>query len=169
MARRRMLAPIHTIKHFVARSNTGTTPGGLANLVIAEAKVAPAAALTSDVLEGSIIKAVHVEMWCAHNSAVGNSSQITFIVEKVPAGQAAANATQLLNLQAYPNKKNIFYTFQGITPNTQTSNPIPLIRDWLLIPKGKQRMGFGDKLVLSFTVVSETTQTCGMTIYKEYR
>ncbi len=168
--RRRMLAPINTIKHFVARTATVTAANTIANLVVADASIAPASANTNDVLEGAIIKAVRIELWMALvQSTVTNTSQATFIVEKVPAGQTPATVAQLLNLQAYPNKKNILYTFQGLAPNAVVANPIPFLREWVLIPKGKQRFGLGDSLVLSFVSVAQAVETCGMFIYKEHR
>jgi len=168
--RKRMVAPIHSIKHFVARTATVTLAGVADNLTVAEAVVAPASALTLEVLEGSTLRAVRIELWFSISpSQLQNTSQSTFIVEKVPAGQSPATLTQLLNLQAYPNKKNVLYTFQGLSPNQRNANPMPFLREWVLIPKGKQRFGLGDKLVLSFVSVSQDLTTCGMFIYKEYR
>ncbi len=168
--RRKMAAPIVSIKHFVARTNTGTALGVAANLDVIEAVAALASATTTEVIEGASIRAVRIELWFAIAPAAPEaSSQVTFIIEKVPAGQTPATLTNLLNLQAYLNKKNILYTFQGLAPNLRQSNPVPFIREWVLIPKGKQRFGLGDKLVLSFVSVSQAIQTCGMFIYKEYR
>ncbi len=170
MARRRMLAPINSIKHFVPRTNTSQAIGSVVNLVIADAVSAPASTNTFDVIEGAIIKAVRCEMWIAQGLASGTLTQAVVIVEKVPANQNGATVTNLLNLQAYDNKKNILYTFQGMIGSVESGNqPIPSIREWVLIPKGKQRFGRGDRLIMSITTVSQIMNTCGMFIYKEYR
>ncbi len=170
MRHRRMLAPINTNKHFVARTNTTIAAGGIANLTIASAVVAPASSNTFDVTEGAVIKAVHIEMWINGSGAAASSTQAIIIVEKVPAGQVSVTVAQIVNLQAYPNKKNILFTFQGVLGMQRDGqSAIAPIRDWLLIPKGKQRFGFGDKLIISISSLTTTLQSCGMFIYKEYR
>jgi len=170
MAHKRMLAPINSIKHFVARTNTDIVSGAVVNLVIATAVAAPASAATNEVVEGSIIKAISPEMWLANSGSTNGSTQVTAIIEKIPAQAALPTVTNLLNLQAYPNKKNIFYTFQGVLMSAIDGNgQLAISRGWLLIPKGKQRMGLGDRLVMSITPVSRNCRSCGMFIYKEYR
>ncbi len=171
MRHRRMLAPINTIKHFVPRTATNTAAGAIAALVVIDAVVAPASSNTFDVNEGAIIKAVWIEFWIANTEASGaGNTQATAIVEKVPSNQASVTASQIVNLQAYPNKKNILFTFQGvITPSAAGAGSMSVLRQWLLIPKGKQRFGLGDRLVLSFHPVIDAVTSCGMFIYKEYR
>ncbi len=125
---------------------------------------------TEDVVEGAVIKAVHIEMWFSSTATSGQSGECQMIVEKVPAGQTPATSAQLLNLQAYPNKKNIFFTFQGNIAGLSTGHqPVPVLRNWLLIPKGKQRFGLGDSLVMSMINITQTLVTCGIIIYKEYK
>jgi len=170
MARRRMLAPINTIKHFVARTNTTVLTGVVANVIIADAAVAPASTNTFDVLEGSVLKAVHIEFWIVNGSASNQNTQLTLIVEKIPANGTPPTVANMLNLQAYTNKKNILFTFQGnLQSALDGAGLMAPIRDWILIPKGKQRMGLGDSIVLSILPVAADISTCGMFIYKEYR
>ncbi len=171
MARhRRMLAPINTNKHFIARTNLSVASGAIANVVIADAVVAPAATNTFDVVEGAVIKAVHIELWISQSGLTNTSAQCTIIVEKVPSNQAPVTFAQIANLQSYPNKKNILFTYQGVSAaQLDGSNAVSPIRDWLLIPKGKQRFGFGDRLIISIAAIGQPFQTCGMFLYKEYR
>jgi len=138
--------------------------------VIATAVAAPASAATNEVLEGSIIKAINPQMWLANSGATNGSTQVVTIIEKIPAQAALPTITNMLNLQAYPNKKNIFNTFQGVLMSALDGNgQVPVTGGWLLIPKGKQRMGLGDRLVMSIHTVSRNCRSCGMFIYKEYR
>ncbi len=170
MARRRMLAPINSIKHFIPRTNTQSASNVVVNLDIADAVAAPASATTTQVLEGAVLKAAHVEMWVVSGGASDTVTTVIVTVEKLPAGATPPTVTNMLNLQAYQNKKNIFYTFQGlVAASINGSNPVATIRDWILIPKGKQRFGLGDKLIISIYTLGTTLQTCGMFIYKEYR
>ncbi len=171
MARhRRMLAPINSIKHFIARPRADTTAASVTNLVVAEAAAAPASAATIEVLEGSIIKAVWIELWILTAGASGSSAQVTITLEKISSNGTPPTFTQMLNLQAYPNKKNILFTHQGVQETTlDGSNSVPIMRQWFLIPKGKQRMGLGDSINLNIAAVAENLTSCGMFIYKEYR
>ena len=82
----------------------------------------------------------------------------------------APNATlsDITSMNSYANKKNILYTTQGVLGDTN-SNPIPAMRGWFKIPKGKQRFGLGDKLNLNITsLTADGMENCGIFIYKEY-
>jgi len=169
MKHRRMAAPINSTKHFIPKTDGNTSTGVIANLVIANAVAAGAVTNVEDVVEGSVIRAVHVELWMINVGSPNTTTQVVMILEKIPAGQTSPLVTNILNLQSYQNKKNILFTFQGNLANIEAgSNPISPLRDWVLIPKGKQRFGLGDRLVLSFLPVSQGLATCGMFIYKEY-
>ena len=165
-----MLAPIQSIKHYVQFASATITEGtvGLRELVEA-VSVAAVGAATDEVEEGSVVKAVFVELWLSANGTSGQTSQFTLIVEKIPAGQDSATFTQMNNLGAYPNKKNILYTTHGILGSAVNGPTVPLIRNWVLIPKGKQRMGLGDVLAMTIAAGAEPMQNCGFTTYKEYK
>ncbi len=72
------------------------------------------------------------------------------------------------NLMVYPNKKNILFYSQGVIGDLTTQS-IPVVRNWFLIPKGKQRMGLGDKIVETLTATAAVIQNCGFSTYKEYK
>ncbi len=168
---RRMLAPISSIKHYVHRTNTALASGAVQNHVLVDAvSVAAAGGNAQDVTEGSVVKAVHLGHWVLTDGLTDTNTAFTAIVEKVVANQTAATAAQLANLGSYPNKKNIFYSFQG---NLQAAvdgvAPLQFVGGWLLIPKGKQRFGAGDSLVLSMTPAGQQVAICGLTTYKEYQ
>ncbi len=132
--------------------------------------VASAGSNTRDVEEGALVKAIFCEMWLSNNGAAGVTGQFTLIVEKKPAGATAITVAQMANLSAYPNKKNILYTTQGIIGTSASGPTVPVIRNFILIPKGKQRMGLGDQMILTISNISgETLQRCGFFTYKEYK
>ncbi len=134
-----------------------------------DAVVAPATTLASDVKEGSIVKAIHLEYWIGNFSATTVSAQFVAVMEKVPANQAGVTFAQITNLGAYLNKKNILWTSQGVlSPSIDGGITIPVIRDWLKVPKGKQRMGQGDRLIFSIAAIGGILRECGLTTYKEY-
>ena len=118
-----------------------------------------------DVREGCSIKAVYVEIWLLAGSQQPGS--ITVTIEKVVADATAMTFAQSALLNVYPNKKNIYYSTQGLTPDAN-GNPIPFLRQWIKIPKGKQRFGLGDSLVMNLSANLENITHCGLMIYKEY-
>jgi len=117
---------------------------------------------------GAIIKAVFVEIW-----VIGSSSQPvvqTLTVEKVPSGAPNMTQPQGQLMNDYNNKKNILYSTQGIVGDAN-SNPIPVIRQWVKVPKSKQRFGQGDSIVINISAIGEVDQDleiCGLSIFKEY-
>ncbi len=170
MARhRRMLAPINSIKHYVGQPRAVIGVGASLSLEIADVVNAPVSSTREKITIGSMIKAIHVEMWILGGGATNTSSTFVMIVEKIPSGQADPTFADMLNLGGYNNKKNILYTTEGIIgSNVDGTGMIPIIRDWMLIPKGKQRMGQGDRLVLTLATVEQSLVICGIFTYKEY-
>ncbi len=165
--RRRMVAPINTVKHYVQFENATINDGAIRANAISDAVIAPAATNTRDVREGAIVKAIFVEIWIKSNASAGTDTKFQFALEKVPTGAAAVTFTQLNNLQAYDNKKNILFYSQGVIGDL-TTNSIPIVRNWFKIPKGKQRQGLGDRLVITTSSTGAIVQHCGFSTYKEY-
>ncbi len=161
-----MRPPINSEKHIHPRSlstvaeNTATT----FQVVIADAD----ATLSNQVRVGAVVKAVYCEIW-----VIGSSAQPVFqilTIEKISSGGPQPTSAQMSALHNYPNKKNILFTSQGLVGDSN-SNPIPLYRDWIKIPKGKQRFGLGDSLVFTIAARGEANndvEVCGIFIFKEY-
>ncbi len=170
MARhRRMLAPINTVKHYVHRTNVSIASGAVNANTLVDAVVAPATANAFEVKEGAVVKAVHLEYWVIGSGTTGNTSQFMGILEKVPVNSASVTSAQILNLGAYPNKKNILYSTQGVIGQAVDGQAgVPIIRDWALIPKGKQRFGQTDRLVWTVGAIGASVNLCGLTTFKEY-
>ncbi len=167
MRYRRILSPITTDKHYIPRTNTGVASGAIEVFKIAHANPRGTARTTvDDIEEGSVIRAVHLEFWLNGRGAA-NTTQFVLAIIKVPAGATAPTNSNLFNLQAYENKRNVLYTTQGVLSQTGAQS-VPVLRQWLLIPKGKQRMALEDKLHVCLAVSGETINWCGIAIYKEY-
>ncbi len=156
---------IHTTKHFVQMTLSTVATVTRTSNVLATAVQSTTANLGSEIEEGALVKAVFIELW-----VIGSVSNqfFTIILDKVTGGAALATFTQMTDLFSYPNKKNIFYTTQGLASNDGIAAPIPVIRQWFKIPKGKQRFGLGDTLVLSIASRgSDDIIFCGFSTYKE--
>ncbi len=164
-----MVAPINSIKHYVQQTNLVVASGAISNRFIVVGVVAPATASPGEVIQGAIVKAVYVELWLIGNDSTGVLTSFTLTVEKLSGGQPNQTFTNSQNLSAYPNKKNILYTTQGITSTVvDGANAVPVIRAWIKIPKGKQRIGLGDAIFINVAAVG-VLRICGVYIYKEYR
>ncbi len=165
---RRMLAPINSVKHYVGQPKFSIALGTSLTLEIARTVAAPVSTNREDVSEGSMVKAVHFEYWLIANAGSGNTTQFVMTIEKSPSNAIDPTFADMLNLGGYANKKNILYTTQGIVTSQNVGPAIPVIRDWLKIPKGKQRMGQEDRILISFATVDNPLFICGISTYKEY-
>lgn len=157
---------IHTEKHFVQNPIFTVAAGAITEAVIATSVVVASKDAASEVEEGSTISAVYIEHWVNSNAAAQGS--LVYAFEKRPAGATAMTFTQSNNLGAYPNKKNIFYTTQGLSPS-ESGNPRLAIGGWFKVPKGKQRMGLGDVLTLNISAITGGIEGCGFFLYKEQK
>ncbi len=156
---------IHSVKHIVQAPFSQITTGTAENILIFAGVESTVANAATEVEEGSIVKAVFVEMWL-QNSA--NDGHQVLILEKVEGNNTGATFTELATLFSYHNKKNILFTHEGLSANDGVGNPLPVIRQWVKIPKGKQRFGLGDRMELSISNPSSNNlNRCGVFIFKE--
>ncbi len=156
---------IHSQKHYVQQSRSSQATVSIGIIDIIDSVQSTVANQVDEVVEGANIKAVFVEMWILDSS---NDGSFILSLEKRPSGGNAMTFTQSNALGTYANKKNILYTTQGLSPNNGVGNPIPIIRQWFKIPKGKQRFGLGDRLVLNITNNGlNNLEFCGFFTYKE--
>ncbi len=163
-----MKAPIVSRKHIIQHTQF-TLASGVVRTDDDVHAVAPNAVNTAfEVVEGSVLKAVYVERWLNGDSSVEPGPSFVLIVEKSQSANVEPSFTNMTTLDNYENKKNILYTTQGIL-SSNTGNPTPVVRQWIKIPKSKQRFGLQDKLrVVIAAIGAETLNGCGLTIYKSY-
>jgi len=154
------------VKHYrqITRSQVLATALNTERLAIA---VNPTAAnLESEVAEGSLIKAVYVELWLL---STGNDGSDVVVLSKNADNSAGITFAEAATLFTYTEKKNILFTHQGLSSNDAVGNPIAVMRGWYKIPKSKQRFGLGDVLNLSVgNFGANALDYCGFAIYKEY-
>ncbi len=157
---------IHSTKHYVQISlSTIATSSILTTNVVQGVAVSDKNAV-QEVEEGATVKAIYVELW-----VIGSVSQqfFTIILGKFPSNAPAPSIADMAALGNWDNKKNILYTTQGLASNDGIAGPIPVIRQWFKIPKGKQRFSIQDtiKLVIA-SRGSANLDVCGFMTYKEY-
>ncbi len=156
---------IHSTKHYVQQSRSQVATVALIGIDIIESVEGTVASAVDQVVEGATVKAVFVEMWLLDTA---NDGSFIVSLERIDALASAMNFTQSNALGTYKNKKNILYVTQGLSPNNGVGNPVPIIRQWFKIPKGKQRFGLNDKLKLNITNNGlNDLEFCGFFTYKE--
>ncbi len=148
--------------------NAQIATGNVSSIELVQAVGQTAVTNTTDVVEGSIVKTVYVEMWLKSFAGAGEDVKFQLVLEKLPINSDPITFAQMNNLMNYANKKNILYTSQGVLGDNSTQS-IPITRQWHSIPKGKQRFGLGDELVLTISATSATLQRCGLCIFKEWK
>ncbi len=163
-----MRPPIHSKKHIVQLSQ-GTIAQSVANTeVLIESQELQSTTPTA-VEEGAIVKAVFVEYWLGNASSTVVGSY-TLVIVKVPGGDNRPDTTEMAALHDYTNKKNILFTSQALVPPTD-GGQVMVMKQFFKIPKGKQRFGLGDELLLvvrNNNATSVSINTCGLAVFKEY-
>ncbi len=162
-----MKSPIVSTKHIVQHTQFAVASAAVVTFTEAEGLHIVDVNNQNEVIEGSIIKAVYVEIWLLSSTA--NPASFVMILEKSPANNNNPTFTNMTTLNSYENKKNVLYITQGLVAE-QTGNPTPVFRGWIKIPKGKQRFGYKDEFKVSIAGIGSDSMTgCGMSIYKDYR
>jgi len=161
-----MRAPIHSEKHYHQITLSTATTLSTANSNILDTVHVVDKNISNEVQEGAIVKAIFLELW-----VIGSVSNqfFTIIFGKYPSETDSATFTEMTDLTSWSNKKNILYTTQGLASNDGIASPIPVVRQWFKIPKGKQRCGLGDRYRLQVASRgSDDIIFCGLAIFKEY-
>ncbi len=159
-----MRAPVVAQKHYVQVSLQTVLVGANTVLAIIQGVAQQNVNAATEVTEGSVVKAVYVEMWARTGDTAAGSVLMSLFKAQEDGTMTFAEQIALNN---YNNKKNVLYHTQG-NSNSQSSVATPFIRGWFKIPKGKQRFGLGDKLSLSVAAQALDQIICGFMTYKSY-
>ncbi len=156
---------IHSQKHYVQESLITILAGAVDTHVFVDGEPVASVNQVQEVIEGALVKAFFVERWIrtldtAHGSFVA-------IIAKHAAGVNDPTAAEMAALGNWDNKNNIIYCTQGLS-NDQDADAIPFLRQWLKVPKGKQRMALGDTWRLHIFAQALDQGVCGFETYKEY-
>ncbi len=157
---------IHSQKHYVQFSLFNVAAGTRTPTDLIIATEGTVANLVNEVIEGAIVKAVYIELWTDQDGP--NGFEIVTLT-KATAGSLGPSVGEMAALGTYDEKKNVFFTHEGLAANESVNGPYPVMKGWYKIPKSKQRFGLGDRLVLSISNPSaNNSNACGFATYKEY-
>ncbi len=68
-----------------------------------------------------------------------------------------------------PNRNQILHEEKGLTTSVSDGSTPMVFKGVIKIPRGKQRMGVGDKILLVHSAGTEPMNFCFKAIYKDYR
>jgi len=156
---------VHSEKHYVQTSLQSITGGAALTIVVANAVESQLKGDVDEVREGSLIKAVYCELWARAGETTAGSGQMIFYKKQSDASNPTT--TDMAALGDWDNKRNILYTTMGLF-NDQDADAIALFKGWIKIPKGKQRMGLGDRFHITIFSPTIDLHVCGFYTYKEY-
>ncbi len=157
---------VHSVKHYSQLAINQIGFGTRENNLIVAGVALQNADLSIEAVEGSTIKAVFFEMWLQNE---GNLGEFIATISKDPQNGTGPTFAEMASLFTFDNKKNILWTSQGLTSNDGVSGPVNIIRQWIKIPKSKQRWGLGDALNFNIANVSSSDLVrCGFTTFKVY-
>ncbi len=160
-----MMQPtVKTNKHYVQYPIEEILAGSGRNIPLVVVEQNPDRSTAEEVDVGSKISAIFIELWILANSTQGGST--TVVVEKTQVGIAGVGFANLAQLHNYDNKKNIFFASEGLLAQ-EDANPTPFLRQWIKIPKSKQRFGLGDGLSISISSQATNVKFCGLSTYKD--
>jgi len=159
---------IHSKKHIVQISQGTIAQAAVVNISLADAAESPSTT-PNGIIEGASLKNVFVELWLgnASTSVVGS---YTCILYKNPSGGGDIGTASMAALHDYVNKKNILFTSQALVPPTD-GGQVKVMGDWYKIPRGKQRFGLDDSLLICVRNNNSTAvdiNFCGVAVFKEY-
>ncbi len=161
-----MKAVIRSTKHIIQFSGTTVAAGAVTNNTLAQGIDVVAAATVQHVLTGSSIKAIYIELWLMSLTTSFGNAIVT--LEKIPTNGINPVFGNMTALFSYQNKKNILNITMGLVPGNDDASPIKLMGGWYKIPKGKQRFGLNDRLMLNVASPISGLNICGFALYKSY-
>ncbi len=162
-----MKAPIVSTKHYVQFTEFTVASATVAHQGLIVSQAVASVDAPNEVQEGSVVKALYYELWLQTGENDIGSFVVT--IQKHSNDSDNPTFTEMTTLNAFKGKKDIFFTSQGLLANS-TSNPTPVHRGWIKIPKGKQRMGLEDRFKVHVACLgSAAIMGCAFATYKEYR
>ncbi len=158
---------VHSQKHYVQITVSSVAGGAVATEILADAVDVSVKNLATEVENGSSIKAVYVELWVKAGET-SNLGSFQFALYKLPGTGVSFTFAQMTSMHTSENKKNVLFFSQGLV-NTPAASATNILRQWIKVPKSKQRFGLGDRLQLAITgAAAIDVDYCGFITYKEY-
>ncbi len=165
--RGRGLVVIHRIKHIVDKSATITATAVLPEVLI-NTKDAPVLANTTEVETGAKVHGIFINVQIQANQSINAIPNIYMAIYKSPGGNIPAIDPAQTGSNA--DKKQIIHQEMNFVETTSnTANPRTLFKGVVVIPRGMQRFGADDELIMSLKSNAINFSYCVQCIFKEFR
>lgn len=156
------LRPVNSVKNIVDSVNIGVAAGTTTTVVIANA-VNDYAGATADVPIGSKVSSVYLFFQIQPQAAQG---QVDAYIAKFPSGISPLPAPGATG--GSPLRKFVLHEEKGIPGTFNNGSPPLTFRGVVKIPRGRQRFGEDDDLVIKVSC-STAYDFCMKAIYKFYQ
>ncbi len=169
MARyRRSLNVVHRLKHIVDNNST-VSAGVTLPTVLILGRDAPVIAATREVETGSKVHGIFLNVQIQGNQiSSGGIPNIYMAVYKSKGGNIPTIDPTATG--SNPDKSNIIHQEMGMFQSDSVDgNPKTLFKGVIVIPKGLQRFGLDDELVMTLRSTAINYKNCSQCIYKEFR
>ncbi len=134
--------------------------------VLAVAKDTALTTVQTDVLKGSIIKAIHLKVDIVGTSADDISNVVSIALFKNPGNNLTLPGGNAIGTSN--EKKFCFYFTRGLAMGN-ANNRNPIVNKWIKVPKVYQRMGTDDQFQLILHMIAGPAATfCWDAIIKYY-
>ncbi len=163
------LRPINRIKHVVDAQGT-IAAGAVNSIAIADATDTPSLAATASVETGSKVNGIYLRVEIASNEAIslGAIPNVYMYVAKNPGNNVTLPTANAVG--SNDNKRFVLHQEMSMIENKgQGSNARTLFNGVIVIPKGMQRFGPDDALILNILCPALDTVQCVQCHYKEFR
>lgn len=160
-----MRSPINSQKMVYSSTPFTVTATNISQIQPLIAKQSADVNIAGEVPAGAVVKAIWLEYWATSDDATQGSVVVS--VEKTSTNQSSMTYADSIDISNYANKNNVFYVTQGLV-NPNTSVATAFVRQWIKLPKGKQRFGVDEKLVINVSSPTAGINMCGVAIYKAY-
>ncbi len=159
------LRPINRIKHVVDSQNA-TAAGTQASFNLIVSADNPGLANTAQVATGSKVSAIYlrVEVVATTSAALPNCYMIVF---KNPGGNLSTPAANTVG--SNDNKRYVIHQEMLMLQRQDGSNPRTLFNGVIRIPRGYQRAGPNDVLLVALLAPGVAIEFCIQGHYKEFR
>ncbi len=159
--------PINSRKNIVQNVAIIAAAGTSTTRIVNSVETMPALAQAAQVVTGSIVNTVYLEVWMYGNAVAGVNSPVTWYLCKNPGNNLTMPDPALAGTD--DNKRWIYAMGKGLLGNSGNGQPGYLIRGWFSIPRRMRRMGFDDEIQLLIkNDTANDINLCTLMIYKWY-
>ncbi len=159
------LRPVQRIKH-VIDGQFGIVLNNVQQVQLIEAKDAPVLANTREVITGSTVHGIYlnVEAYATTSGALAN---VYISIQKIPGNNIGFIPPNLVGQD--DDKRYVIHQEMKMLEQSVNGNPRTIFNGVIVIPRGYKRFGPNDRLTLGILAPGVDISACIQCHYKEFR